>query len=137
MLSVLSNRWSEIGDKIVALAKEIPAERYAYRPSDDVRSFAEQLRHVAFWNRYVEGVLAGHEPDGAANELPAGKFPDKRRILPELEASFAAVAAGIAQQNGKAPLDTLVGFIEHNGEHYGQLVVYCRLQGVVPPASRG
>jgi DinB family protein len=136
MLSVLSNRWSEIGDKIVSLAKEVPAEGYAFRPSDDVRSFADQLRHVAFWNRYVEGVLAGAEPDGAGNELPAADFPGKPQILPELEASFAAVAAGIAKQNGKAPLDTLVGFIEHNGEHYGQLVVYCRLQGMVPPTSR-
>lgn len=140
MTEVLRTRWSEIGDKILLLAEEFPAEHYEFRPADGTRSFAEQLRHVAFWNDYVRESLAGNEPDGSANELPAGKYPHKKEILPALRRSFESVTKAIAKRSkpvGEAPLDTLVSFIEHNGEHYGQLVLYSRLKGIVPPASRG
>ena len=137
MTEVLRTRWSEIGDKILLLAEEFPARHYAFRPAEGTRSFAEQLRHVAFWNDYVRECLAGNEPDGAANELAAGEFPGKKEILPALRRSFEGVSKAIAKTNGDAPLDTLVTFIEHNGEHYGQLVLYSRLKGIVPPASRG
>lgn len=137
MSDVLRTRWSEIGDKIVLLAEEFPAERYSFRPADGTRSFAEQLRHVAFWNRYVGESLAGNEPDGSANELAAAEYPTQKEILPALRRSFVEVTEAIGRSNGGAPLDTLVSFIEHNGEHYGQMVLYCRLQGIVPPASRG
>ena len=137
MTEVLRTRWSEIGDKILLLAEEFPAEHYAFRPAEGTRSFAEQLRHVAFWNDYVRESLAGNDPDGTANELAAGQFPGKQEILPALRRSFDGVSEAIAKTNGEAPLDTLVTFIEHNGEHYGQLVLYSRLKGMVPPASRG
>jgi hypothetical protein len=137
MSDVLRTRWSEIGDKIVLLAEEFPAEHYEFRPAEGTRSFAEQLRHVAFWNDYVRESLAGKDPDGSANELPAGKFPSKKEILPALRRSFDGVSKAISKTNGDAPLDTLVSFIEHNGEHYGQMVLYSRMKHIVPPASRG
>ena len=57
-------------------------------------------------------------------------------MLQPLRKSFDGVTKAVSAQNGDAPLDTLVAFIEHNGEHYGQLVLYSRLKGIVPPASR-
>ena len=137
MSDVLRTRWSEIGDKIVLLAEEFPAAEYEFRPADGTRSFAEQLRHVAFWNDWVRESLAGKEPDGTANEIPAAKYRTKKDILAALRKSFDGVAKAVSAKNGDAPLDTLVAFIEHNGEHYGQLVLYSRLKGIVPPASRG
>jgi hypothetical protein len=132
-------RWSEIGDKMVKLAEEFPEDRYDASPTPDIRSFADQLRHVAFWNRYVQKTLRREEADGQANELPRGTYPTKAKIVKALRASFTDVARELASTspNGNGTdLDTMVSFIEHGGEHYGQLVVYARLNGVVPPASR-
>ena len=139
MRDVLVTRWSEIGDKMVKLAEEFPEDRYNARPASDVRSFAEQLRHVAFWNRYVQKTLRREEADGQANELPQASYPTKSKIVRVLRSTFDDVAKEFRAMNGKANStdeDTMVSFIEHGGEHYGQLVVYARLNGVVPPASR-
>jgi hypothetical protein len=54
MRDVLVTRWSEIGDKMVKLAEEFPDEHFDTRPVPEVRSFGDQIRHVAFWNRYVQ-----------------------------------------------------------------------------------
>ena len=139
MRDVLVTRWSEIGDKMVKLAEEFPEDHYDARPAPNVRSFAEQLRHVAFWNRYVQKTLRREEADGQANELPQASYPTKSKLVKVLRSTFDDVAKEFRAMNGKANStdeDTMVSFIEHGGEHYGQLVVYARLNGVVPPASR-
>lgn len=133
-------RWSEIGDKTVQLAQAVPDGAYDFTPVPGVRSFAGQLRHVAFWNIYVRDTLRGGEPDGAANELPRDAYPGKSDVVGALCASFDDVRAELDARDGEldeSALGTLVSFIEHAGEHYGQLVVYARLRGIVPPASRG
>jgi len=136
---VLIARWSEIGDKVVALAEEFPAERYEVSPVEGVRTFGDQLRHVAFWNAYVGKTLRREEADGAANELPREEYAGKDAVVRALRGSFDEVGEALAA--GKttpetADLDSLVSFIQHGAEHYGQLVVYYRLSGLVPPASR-
>lgn len=139
MREMLLGRWSELGDKIVAMAEEFPEDRYDAVPTPGIRSFADQLRHVAFWNEYVEQSLRGATPDGAANELAREAFASKARVLAALRQSFDGVKSAFAHNgSGTAPaaVDQLVSFIEHNGEHYGQLVMYYRLNGLVPPASR-
>jgi uncharacterized damage-inducible protein DinB len=139
MRDILVTRWSEIGDKMIKLAEEFPEDRYDARPVAEVRSFADQLRHVAFWNRYVQKTLRREEADGSPNELPKASYPTKGKIVKALRASFDDVAKEFAAMNGsasKTDADTLVSFIEHGGEHYGQLVLYTRLAGLVPPASQ-
>jgi len=94
---------------------------------------------VAFWNRYVQKTLRREEADGQANELPASSYPSKPKIVKVLRSTFADVAKEFGAMNGSAgsaDVDTMISFIEHSGEHYGQLVMYARLNGVVPPASR-
>ena len=139
MRDVLITRWSEIGDKIVKLAEEFPETKYDARPVPEVRSFADQLRHVAFWNRYVQKTLRREEADGQANELPHTTYPTKAKVVKALRTSFDDVAKEFSAMNGKASstdADTMVSFIEHSGEHYGQLVMYARINGLVPPASQ-
>jgi hypothetical protein len=138
MRKVLASRWSEIGDKIVRLAEEFPADLWNYRPAPDTRTFAEQVRHVAFWNDYAEATLRGNPADGDANQLDPARYPAKSDILPALRRSVAGVAGLAADglREDSSTIDTLVAFIEHGGEHYGQLVLYYRLNGLVPPASR-
>ena len=135
----LMARWTDYAGRIVALAEEFPSDRYDARPVPEIRTFADQLRHVAFWNHYVRQKLRGEHADGAANELPREAFPTKAAIVPALRESFDGVRAELAGGRGDpdpAAVDTLVSFIGHGGEHYGQLVLYYRLNGMVPPASR-
>lgn len=135
----LQARWTEIGDKIVQLAREFPEDKYDVAPAIGSRTFAEQLRHVAFWNDYTTGTLRQESPDGSANEIPRSAAPTKARVIDAVDRSFKGVAQQLQRMNGDtdpSAVDTVVSFIEHNGEHYGQLVLYCRLNGIVPPASR-
>lgn len=136
---MLAARWKEIGDKVIALAEEFPSDRYDEHPAEGARSFGEQLRHVAFWNQYLRATLHGENPDGSANALQRAAHATKGKVVSALRESFDAVHADI-ERNGIAndpqKVDTVVSYLGHNAEHYGQLAVYCRLSGRVPPASR-
>ena len=77
--------------------------------------------------------------DTKANELPKAEYATKAKIVAALKSSLAEATAQL--KNGAVTpsaklLDLWVSFTEHSGEHYGQMVVYYRLNGLVPPASR-
>lgn len=138
--NTLIDHWEAINGKLATLADEIPTEQFDYKPRESVRSVAEVVRHVAFWNCYVADRATGKKADDAANELPAEQFPNKKAIICALQESAQESARtlkgqpdGLSTQN----LEMLVSFIEHNAEHYGQLVVYARMNNIVPPISRG
>lgn len=132
---ILLARWTDILDRIHAVAGEFPADKYDYQPTPEVRSFADQLRHVAFWSEHLAATMRGEKPDGSANALPAEKYPTKERIVRALHDTDGHVRAALGR-DGASSADAVVSFIEHHGEHYGQLVMYYRLNGLVPPASR-
>jgi len=137
---VLLKHWTEIGDKVVKMAEEFPEDKYDFKPVPAVRTFADNLRHVAFWNTYVSAQVKGAKIDPQINELPKAKYPNKAAIVKALKSSLDEATALL--KNGPTTpspklVDLWVSFIEHSGEHYGQLVVYYRLNGIVPPASRG
>jgi hypothetical protein len=137
---VLLRQWSDIGEKVVKMAEEFPEDKYDFRPVNGVRTFADQLRHVAFWNGFVAKSARGEKADGKLNELPKAEYPTKAKIVAALKSSLADATA-LLKNGSAAPTpkltDLWVSFTEHSGEHYGQLVVYYRLNGIVPPASRG
>jgi uncharacterized damage-inducible protein DinB len=135
---MLVDRWQQIARKIAALAQEIPEDQFNWRPIESVRTCADVLRHVAFWNQYVAGTLRGQTVDDTANEVPAAGYPTKKAMLDVLQRSAAEVveALGAAPRVDAGTAAQIVPFIEHTCEHYGQLVVYARMLGIVPPASR-
>jgi uncharacterized damage-inducible protein DinB len=137
---VLLKQWSDIGEKVVKMAEEFPEDKYEFRPVAGVRTFGDQLRHVAFWNGFVAKSARGEKADTKANELPKAEYATKAKIVAALKSSLAEATAQL--KNGPATptpklTDLWVSFTEHSGEHYGQMVVYYRLNGIVPPASRG
>ena len=91
--SKLIDRWEQVCQKLVALAEEVPEIKFEYRPVADVRTFADVLRHVAFWNQYVADSARGRNGDDTANELPKDAFSTKPQIIRALKHS-AADAAG-------------------------------------------
>jgi hypothetical protein len=136
---VLLEQWTEIGQKIIKMAEEFPADKYDFRPTKEVRTFADVARHVAFWNLYVQKTARGEKIDAKQNELSKTEYPTKEKMVAALKKTFADATAELkkTQPTPSAKFARLwVTFTEHSGEHYGQLVVYYRLNGLVPPASR-
>ena len=131
--------WVEIGEKIVTMAEDFPEEKYNFKAKPEIRTFADNLRHVAFWNRYVTAQIKGEKMDPKPNEISKTEFATKAKIVAALKSSLEEATAAIKAQPATPPVK-LVGlvntFTEHSGEHYGQLVVYYRLNDLVPPESR-
>lgn len=136
--ALLSN-WNDVGRKLVAVAQEFPEDKYDYRPAPEVRTFAQQLLHIAFWNQYVGKRARGQSADEKQNELPRGQYKTKAAVVGVVRSSFddaAAALKSLTDEQAVKMVGLWDGFTEHNGEHYGQLVVYYRLNGIVPPESR-
>jgi uncharacterized damage-inducible protein DinB len=135
----LIGRWEQTGRKLATLAAEFPEEKYESRPVEGVRTFGEVLRHVAFWNQYVADSARGKKADDSANELPEAQYPAKASMIEALNRTSADAAAALREHQASLDPETAemaVMFIEHTCEHYGQLVMYARWAGIVPPASR-
>ncbi|MGC4050321.1 MAG: DinB family protein [Paludibaculum sp.] len=138
--ALLTGRLAETGEKLAALAKEYPEAKFEIPPAAEARTFGDVLRHVAFWNLYLAETLRGKKADGSANELPKSKYGTKALAIDGLEKSTADAVAALREREEDLDVDAASqaeGIVEHICEHYGQLAVYARLAGIVPPASRG
>jgi uncharacterized damage-inducible protein DinB len=148
-LKVVLDSWNEVGRKLIAMAEDFPEDKYDFKPTPAQRSFAEQLLHAAGANYFFTNPVMGKEPQ-AAEDPKRDQYKSKADIVAFVKKSFADGAAAIQSKGEKGMttevvylpdqkarvLDIAYGLIEHSGEHYGQLVVYYRLAGLVPPESR-
>jgi uncharacterized damage-inducible protein DinB len=148
-LKVVLDSWNEVGRKLIAMAEDFPEDKYDFKPMPAQRSFAEQLLHAAGANYFFTNPVMGKEPQ-AAEDPKRDQYKSKADIVAFVKKSFADGAAAIQSKGEKGlttevvyfpqqkarVLDIAYGLIEHSGEHYGQLVVYYRLAGLVPPESR-
>ena len=140
--------WNDIGRKVIAMAEDFPEDKYEMKPTPVQRSFAEQLLHVAGGNDYFTDAAQGKKPrDDESRE----HYKTKAQIVEYLKKSFAEGATLIKEKGDTGMMapaveaiggrtvpafDLAYGLIEHSGKHYGQLVVYYRIAGLVPPESR-
>jgi uncharacterized damage-inducible protein DinB len=147
------DRWNDIGNKLVAMAKDFPEDKYDFKVQKDQRTFAQNLLHAAALDfvliRRVSGSNVG--PDFGEGDNPSrDAFKTKADVVKFVQEAVAD-GAQVIQQQGDAGLDNTSKFfgnrlahnssiwtfaIEHSGEHYGQLVVYYRANNLVPPDSR-
>jgi len=148
-LKVVLDSWNEVGGKLIAMAEDFPEDKYDFKPTPAQRSFAEQLLHAAGANYFFTNPVIGKEPP-AAEDPKRDQYKSKADIVAFVKKSFADGAAAFQSKGEKGlttevvyfahqkarVLDMAYGLIEHSGEHYGQLVVYYRLAGLVPPESR-
>jgi uncharacterized damage-inducible protein DinB len=143
-------QWNEIGRKLVAMAEDLPEDKYDYKPHPDSRSFVAQLLHVSASMYYFTDVAQGRKvrygDDPSRDQLKTkaqiAAFVKKsvddgaNLIKAKGDAGMAAVIQ-YPETNEQHRLSELAySVIEHSGEHYGQLVVYYRINGMVPPESR-
>ena len=140
--------WNDVGRKLIEMAEDFPEDKYDFKPTPAQRSFAEQLLHAAGANYYFTNPVMGQKPP-AGEDPKREQYKTKADIVAFVKKSVADGAAAIQSKGEKGLMETVVygdqkarvldiayGIIEHGGEHYGQLVVYYRLAGLVPPESQ-
>jgi uncharacterized damage-inducible protein DinB len=145
---VVLDSWNDIGRKLIAMAEDFPEDKYDFKPTPAQRSFAEQLLHAAYANYFFTNPVMGQK-NPAPEDPKRDQYKTKADVVAFVKKAFADGAAAIKAKGDKGMSDLLpygdqqarvsdmaYGFIEHSGEHYGQLVVYYRLSGLVPPESR-
>jgi uncharacterized damage-inducible protein DinB len=145
-ISAIRTQWQGAIDNITKAAEELTDAEYAYRPIAGVRSFGELVGHVAgTQNLICAAVLGDKQPAEDAIEKSA---KTKAALVAALKASTAYCdkAYAITAAQGAAIVDMFgdksskVGALTlnavHDGEHYGNIVTYMRMQGKVPPSSK-
>src|SRR3972149_5439862 len=93
--------WNREAKKLIDMAEDFPEDKYNYKPTPEVRSFAEQLTHVAEANVRFASLARGQAPGGGAHHDVAPKT--KAGVVALLKKSFEDAAAAI-QQAGEAGL---------------------------------
>ncbi len=143
--------WNSIGRKLITMAEDFPEDKYDFKPKPEVRTFAEQLLHIAGTNYVLLSAIKGSQIGPGTEDPPRQTYKSKADVVALLKKSVEDGAA-LIKEKGDAGMGQPVKFpygnrmvsaslcimdaAEHSGEHYGQLVVYYRLNGIVPPASR-
>ena len=137
--------WESLKTLMVAIAEEMPAEHYAYKPTDELRNFGEQVMHVAGAQVSLMGRV---DPSAQAPDL--GEPAEKADFVQALSASFDFGSEILSGQTS-ASLQEMVdgGFLGestrarvvyrtmiHTWSEYGVQTVYLRLNDLVPPASQ-
>jgi uncharacterized damage-inducible protein DinB len=147
--AVLS-QWNEIGRKLIAMAEDFPEDKYDFKPTPAQRTFAEQLLHVSASMYYFTDPAQGQKPrypddpkrDGLKTKAEIVAFAKKcvedgaAVIKSKGDKGMSELVADPESKRQLQVSDLAYGLAEHSGEHYGQLVVYYRVAGLVPPESR-
>jgi uncharacterized damage-inducible protein DinB len=138
--------WASQKDMLVKIAGAMPEDKFGFKPTPAQRSFGEQVLHIAQVNTMLAGALGGKTPAPTINM----KATAKAEILKSLADSFDYVTKVIGEFNNTTIQETvqaaflgpstrarLITFlIGHTQDIYGQMAVYLRLNGIVPPASQ-
>jgi len=142
--------WNEIGRKLIAMAEDFPEDKYDFKPTPPQKTFAERMIHVAGVNYFFTNLANGQKPP-AEEDAKRDQYKTKADVVAFVKKSFSDGAAAIKARGDKGMNelvtdpdanqqtrvgDLAYGLIEHAGEIYGQLAVYYRVAGLVPPESR-
>lgn len=135
-----------IRDIFIRAAEKMPESDYGFKPSPDVRSFAQQVAHVAD-DQYNLCAPAKGETRKAAYTAIEDSLSRKADLVPALKQAFAycdgaydaltdaSGAEPVNPEKGRTRFGMLNWNLWHTWEHYGNVVVYLRMKGLVPPTS--
>ena len=149
----------KLAEKVIIPAVDaMPADKFGFAPTDGefkgVRTFGQMVKHLSATNHILAAAALGEEPPAdAGDEVGPEAVRTKAEILNYLNGSFAHLSKAIeaiGQTNASvnpSPISPLkkgevtrsalvVESLMHACDHYGQIVEYLRMNGVVPPASR-
>jgi manganese oxidase len=151
-------QWNEIGRKLIAMAEDFPEDKYDFKGAPSADGFAQRLIHAAAANYYFTNAAMGQKLS-APEDPPRTQFAGKAALVAYVRKSFTDGAAAIKAKGDKGLLEVVVdqfaqdirgragheqirlgdlatSLVEHSGEVYGQLTVYYRVAGMIPPESR-
>jgi hypothetical protein len=153
---ILDNAAAGMEHEFVPAAEAMPEDKYSYAPTagefKGVRTFAQQVRHVAAVNYMLGAAILGEKPPvDVGGESGPDALTTKADIVKFLKASFEYAHKAIGTINEKNMREAMkspfgegtmtkmgmAGIVTSHGfDHYGQMAVYLRSNGIVPPASR-
>ena len=143
-------------NEVVGVADAMPEEKYSFAPTSGeftgVRTFAQQAKHLAANNYRMAGYILGRTPTpDQKSETGPDAVQSKAQIMDYLKGSFAVLHLAMGAINEGNMLTPMAAFpsasqktrlqlaedvVAHSFNHYGQMVEYLRMNGIVPPASR-
>jgi uncharacterized damage-inducible protein DinB len=153
----MDKQFSGVEKEFVEAADAMPEDKYNFAPTNGefkgVRTFAQQVKHVAAVNYLVFSDMLGEKtPANVEGENGPNSMTSKADIMKFLRDSFALghrAYGAITPQNAVAPIKNPFGgkqpvtrvsmatlIVGHCFDHYGQMVEYLRMNGIIPPASR-
>jgi uncharacterized damage-inducible protein DinB len=143
LLGPLKQNWESIRTNVVRTAEIVPEDKYDFKPTPEVRSFRDQFVHIIEENYFFMGAVTGERQNPPAN------LRTKAEIVKALNDSYDYGAKVLAGLNDRTALEMVqrgqrqfprwsmaLANIVDNMDHYGNLVVYMRLNGIVPPSSQ-
>jgi uncharacterized damage-inducible protein DinB len=149
--------------EVRSAAEAMPEDKYGYRVAEgkfknekpqfgpaELRTFAQQVKHVACSNFAFAAELDGKEPPLGCDKDGPSPAKTKKELLIYLRDSFAALRKSLSVMDAKNMFDPIEGpyagpntrlglatvIVWHNADHYGQMALYLRENNIVPPASR-
>jgi uncharacterized damage-inducible protein DinB len=145
--------WKMVEKEFTDLAEAMPEDKWNFKPTqgafDGARTFAEQVKHVACGNEAWAKKLEGGQSPAHCDTGGPNPAKTKSEIMAYLRDTFAMMDQQIAATKldtllspvkrpyaGDNRLEALNAALWHISDHYGQLVEYARMNGIVPPASR-
>ena len=155
MADTVAQWFSMIERQFVSLADAMPGDKYGFAPTNGefkgVRTFGEQVKHVACANFGFFNEVEHKEPPAGCETGGPSPAKSKAELMRYLRDSFAYAGDVLRRLTPANALDPVEGpyggkttrlgistlAIWHATDHYGQLVVYLRMNGIVPPASAG
>jgi uncharacterized damage-inducible protein DinB len=147
----LLNQWNYTEKQLVGMAADFPENKFDYKATSEQRTFAQQLLHAAGANYLFIDAALGTKPPKDVENPSRTEYKTRAQVVDYIKKSFADGAAAIRRlgdkgllEETKAPfgneMETRAALfaeaMEHANDHYGQCVVYYRLNGLVPPESR-
>ena len=146
--------YAPVQSSILSAAEQFPEDKYTWQPTPEVRSWARLIGHITDDNNILCWAISrtGEQPafvdtpnsaeSGANKTSKATLVAGLRASIERCHKTFAAVTpATMNDASGLRPGMTKIGALiyntSHTNEHYGNLVTYMRLQGLVPPTSQG
>lgn len=148
--SYLQGQYAALKRNIIGAAEKMPAEHYAFKPVPEVMSYAQLLGHVIDTQYFFCNAVKGGANPAEGKKLDA--IADKDSMVPAVKDAFAYcddVFAGLTSENAlqmltlgappnqrqAARANQATFVLTHGNEHYGNLVTYMRIKGIVPPSS--
>jgi uncharacterized damage-inducible protein DinB len=136
---------AQVKNPIIRTAEKVPEDLYAFKPTPDVRSLGQLIGHIADANYGICGAAGGAKPPVSGIEKSTTAKAALQKALADSFAFCERILADMDDKKGAEVVKTFLGMQprlmilafnnSHDYEHYGNLVTYMRLKGIVPPSS--